>query len=224
MSNFVLWGKLTQVSQSLQTNTGINTFIQTSSTYIKFVTNILSSISLNAIWQTHVNSYGSVCPYRRRRPIYLYQKVALVSIAQQPLVGEGCLSIEDWESHLDTPYSVGLLRTSDQPDAHTSTTTHNTRKRQTSMPPAGFEPTFPASERLQTHYLDRAASVIGCTGLGISNFQGVKHRQYSPLWAVTFPEEVHLKAFLTLGIDLGKWIASRTSRFTLCEIASVTIG
>jgi hypothetical protein len=36
-------------------------------------------------------------------------------------------------------------------------TTHNTHKRQTSMPPAGFEPTIPASERLQTHVLDRAA-------------------------------------------------------------------
>jgi hypothetical protein len=36
-------------------------------------------------------------------------------------------------------------------------TTHNTHKRQTSMPPAGFEPTIPASERQQTHTLDRAA-------------------------------------------------------------------
>ena len=30
-------------------------------------------------------------------------------------------------------------------------TTHNTHKRQTSMPPAGFEPTIPASEQPQTH-------------------------------------------------------------------------
>ena len=34
-------------------------------------------------------------------------------------------------------------------------TTHNIHKRQTSMPQAGFEPTIPASERLQTHVLDR---------------------------------------------------------------------
>jgi hypothetical protein len=40
-------------------------------------------------------------------------------------------------------------------------TTHNTHKRQTSIPPAGFEPTIPASERLQTHALDRAAIEIG---------------------------------------------------------------
>jgi hypothetical protein len=40
-------------------------------------------------------------------------------------------------------------------------TTHNTHKRQTSIPPGGFEPTIPASERPQTHALDRAATGIG---------------------------------------------------------------
>ena len=36
---------------------------------------------------------------------------------------------------------------------------HNTT--QTSMPPAGLEPTIPASERPQTYALDRAATGIG---------------------------------------------------------------
>ena len=40
-------------------------------------------------------------------------------------------------------------------------TTHNTYNRQTSTPPAGFEPTIPASERPQTHALDPAATGIG---------------------------------------------------------------
>ena len=40
-------------------------------------------------------------------------------------------------------------------------TTHNTHKRQTSMPPAGFEPTILVSERPQTQALDRAATGIG---------------------------------------------------------------
>jgi hypothetical protein len=40
-------------------------------------------------------------------------------------------------------------------------TTHNKHKRQTSMPPMGFEPTIPASERPQTYFLDRAATGIG---------------------------------------------------------------
>ena len=34
------------------------------------------------------------------------------------------------------------------------------------MPPAGFEPTIPASEWVQTHTLDRAA-----TGIGVSPVQ-----------------------------------------------------
>jgi hypothetical protein len=34
-------------------------------------------------------------------------------------------------------------------------TTHNTQTRQTSMPPAGFEPTITASERPQNHVFDR---------------------------------------------------------------------
>ena len=39
--------------------------------------------------------------------------------------------------------------------------THNTHKRETAMPPAGFIPTIPTSERPQTHALDRAATGIG---------------------------------------------------------------
>jgi hypothetical protein len=40
-------------------------------------------------------------------------------------------------------------------------TTYDTRNGQTSMPPAGLEPTIPASERPQTYALDRAATEIG---------------------------------------------------------------
>jgi len=40
-------------------------------------------------------------------------------------------------------------------------TTHNTYKRQTSVPPSGFEPTIPAGERLQTYALDCAATGTG---------------------------------------------------------------
>jgi hypothetical protein len=38
------------------------------------------------------------------------------------------------------------------------TTTHNTHKRPTSMPPVGFETTILASERPKTHALDRTAT------------------------------------------------------------------
>jgi hypothetical protein len=77
-------------------------------------------------------------------------------MAQEPLVGQGLLIIEA------SPHSVGLLWSNDQPNAETSTTwQHNTHTRQTSMPSAGFEPEIPASERPQTHALDRAATGIG---------------------------------------------------------------
>jgi hypothetical protein len=48
------------------------------------------------------------------------------TIAQQPPVGQGLLIIEDSQSHSDTPRSVGLLWTSDQPDAETSAWQHTT--------------------------------------------------------------------------------------------------
>ena len=40
-------------------------------------------------------------------------------------------------------------------------TTHNAHNRQTSMPPAGFEPTISAGERPQNYALDRAATGTG---------------------------------------------------------------
>jgi len=40
-------------------------------------------------------------------------------------------------------------------------TTHNTNNRHTDVPPAEFEPTIPASERPQTHTVDRAANETG---------------------------------------------------------------
>ena len=73
----------------------------------------------------------------------------------QPLTGEGLLIVEDSRSHSDAARSVGILWTRDRLVAETSTL------QQTSMPPAGFEPTIPASERLQTHALVRAATGSG---------------------------------------------------------------
>ena len=50
---------------------------------------------------------------------------------------------------------------SDQLVAETSTWQHNGHNRQTSMPPAEFEPAIPVGDRLQTHALDRSATAIG---------------------------------------------------------------
>jgi hypothetical protein len=76
--------------------------------------------------------------------------ICFVPMARQPL-------IEAPLSKLDTPHSVGLPRTGDQPDAeHT-----NTQKKQTSVLPVGFEPAIPANKRRQTHALDCAVTRIG---------------------------------------------------------------
>jgi hypothetical protein len=44
-------------------------------------------------------------------------------------------------------------------------TTHNTHKKQTSMPPVGFEPTIPAGGRPQTYALNRAFTGTGSSKL-----------------------------------------------------------
>jgi hypothetical protein len=65
---------------------------------------------------------------------------------------------------------VGLLWTSDQPDdKDLCLTAHNSYKRQTSMPPAGFEPAVPADERPKTHSLDRAANGFNFSSMNLPN-------------------------------------------------------
>jgi hypothetical protein len=55
----------------------------------------------------------------------------------------------------DAPQAVGLLWTSDQLAAETSTWQH------TALTTAGFEPTISGGKRPQTYDLDRAATGIG---------------------------------------------------------------
>jgi hypothetical protein len=67
------------------------------------------------------------------------------------------ITLNDTHTH-----SIGHPWTWGRPVTEISTyTPHNNHKRQTSMPPAGFEPEIPASERPQTYALNRAATVIG---------------------------------------------------------------
>jgi len=47
-------------------------------------------------------------------------------MAQQPLVDHGLLIIEAKWSHFETPHSLGILWTCDQPDAQTSSSQHTT--------------------------------------------------------------------------------------------------
>jgi hypothetical protein len=59
-------------------------------------------------------------------------------------------------------------------------TSHNNQKRQTSMPPAEFEPTIPISERLQTHTLDCTT-----TGTGLITTQNTYNKQFCVSWTLS---------------------------------------
>ena len=80
-------------------------------------------------------------------------------MAEHTLVGQGLLITEASRLHSDTLHWVGLLWTSDRAESETSTRQHTTLTRKSSMQPSGFELTVPASDRTQTHGLDRAAKV-----------------------------------------------------------------
>ena len=82
-------------------------------------------------------------------------------IAQQPLEGQGFLIIEASRSHSIGHTTLGRtpLDESSGQTRELCLKTRNTRKRQISMPPVGFEPAIPSSKRPQTH---RAADGIGC--------------------------------------------------------------
>ena len=60
-----------------------------------------------------------------------------------PPVGQGLLIVEDSRSHTDTHQAIGLLWTSDQPNADTCTRQHT----KVSALPEEFEHTIPISER-----------------------------------------------------------------------------
>ena len=91
------------------------------------------------------------------RPVHqIYTQPLFFLMVLQLLVGQGLLIKEASPTHTNTSHSVGLLWTSDQPNAES---THSNRKRQTSMPPAGFEPAIPASEGPQTLDLDGSVTI-----------------------------------------------------------------
>jgi len=67
--------------------------------------------------------------------------------ALQPLVCHGLIVVEASRSHLDSPYSVELLWTSDQPDAETSDNIQILTTHRHPCPSEGYESAIPASER-----------------------------------------------------------------------------
>jgi len=96
-------------------------------------------------------------------------------MAQQPPVDQRLLIIEASRSHSDTPQSIGLLWTSDQPVPETSTWQNTTLTwDKHSCPPTEFEPTIPVSERPHTHAFDRVATEIGTSILSYLYYWRIK--------------------------------------------------
>jgi hypothetical protein len=73
------------------------------------------------------------------------------TMAQQPLVGRGLLIIEDSRSHSDTPQSVGLLWTSDQPVTETSLPDNTQHSQETDIHAPGVVRTRNPSKRVIAH-------------------------------------------------------------------------
>jgi hypothetical protein len=114
-----------------------------------------------------------ICPFTLREGIRLRYESHNINIfifmARLLPVGQSLPAVEGSRSHSDTPHSAGFLCTSDQPDAETSTSQRRSFIRKTSLPPARFEPTIPASAQPQTHAFDRAATGIGKYGNNNNN-------------------------------------------------------
>jgi hypothetical protein len=83
---------------------------------------------------------------------YLQILLQIFFVAQQPPIGP---RLPHYRSFTITLRQSTLSRTPlddwSAPHRQLYLTTHNTHNRQTSMPPAGFEPAIPASERPQTY-------------------------------------------------------------------------
>ena len=73
-----------------------------------------------------------------RKFYFIYSPLPSPLMAQQPLLGQDLLIVEVSRSHSDTPQSVGLLWTSDQSDAETSTWQHTTLTRNRHPCSGGF--------------------------------------------------------------------------------------
>ena len=100
-----------------------------------------SDPSVTALLICHFHSVWE----RESKTIYLARPFFLRR--NSPLWAEGLLIVKASRSHSVTPYSVGLLWTSDQPDSGRCTWQHTALRRERDInSPAGFEPAVPASE------------------------------------------------------------------------------
>ena len=97
------------------------------------------------------NSLGHLARDSSCISIYARDIFFKITMAQQPPVGQGLLIVEASRSRSDTPHSVGLLWTSDQPVAETSTLQHTTLTRDN--PPCLRRDSNPQSQQASSRSL-----------------------------------------------------------------------
>jgi len=78
--------------------------------------------------------------------------------------GPGPPSLSKFHDHTVTHTTIGMTPLDEWSARRRDPNlkTQNIHKRETSMPPVGFESAIPASMRPHTHAFDRAATVVGC--------------------------------------------------------------
>ena len=118
--------------------------------YTKHYRNTQQALKISYIFFSNTDDKDSyfwrlVMKFKKNSALFRHWLILLLSVwetrknnlsfsAPEFLVGVGLSITEASRSHSDTPNSVGLLSTSDRPDAETFTLIkHNTHKRQTSI-------------------------------------------------------------------------------------------
>jgi hypothetical protein len=117
-------------------------------------------------------------------------------MAQQPLVGQGLHVIDGLRLHSISHTTLGRTP-ADVRHRDLYLTRHNTHKRQTSIPLSRFEPAVPASDRPQTHALDRAATEIG------------SRKGYYIQFVYSYPAKLDLRLLLTNYVQLTSYVWSQ---------------
>ena len=123
-----------------------------SSSLMTIFTSYLTLKNFSVILSYSKSSKYDVLFYKSYMPWHSFPAkipiIVLFFMVQQPLMGQGLLTIEASWLQSNTPHSVGLLQTSDHPDAETSTWQQTTLTTDTHACPGRIR-TLSSSKRMQ---------------------------------------------------------------------------
>jgi len=142
--------------------------------------------------QTYAHKYNAIGPYTqwttsfgqacgRLQGAKIQNSYTFFTMAQVTPVGKGVLTVEDSRSHSDTSHSVGLLWTSDQSDAETSTWQHTTDIHA----PGGIRTQNPSKRAVaDPHFGPRGNGIGSDTRIKWNHtvLQPIESRNYHTVW------------------------------------------